>query len=112
MNDITITDPCVLFALRREARAFLQEFRPQQRFPGAPCRARFCGPEWLSVLVLESGIGPERAANAATWLLGRPALEQVPYRPKLVICAGFAGALEETLAVGDVIVATDIVDEE
>src|SRR5690242_21772412 len=43
-----------------------------------------------SVLVVETGIGPERATTAATWLLSRPSLEQVPYRPKVVIAAGFA----------------------
>src|SRR5207249_7526675 len=83
LNDIAITDPCVLFALRREARSFLQEFRPQQRFPGAPCRARFCGPEWLTVLVMETGIGKNRTEQALRWLLAKPALGNVPYQPKV-----------------------------
>ena len=47
-------------ALRRESHAFRQEFRPHQRFLGAPCRAWFCGPAWLTVLVLETGIGRAR----------------------------------------------------
>jgi adenosylhomocysteine nucleosidase len=110
LTELSIDDPCVLFAVRRESQAFCREFRPQQRFPGAPGRARFCGPEWLSVLVVETGIGPERAAEAVAWLLGRPALEQVPYRPKVVIAAGFAGALQANLAVGDVVLATEVVD--
>lgn len=111
LNDLAIDDPCILFALHREAQAFYREFRPQQRFPGAPCRARFCGPEWLSVLVLETGIGLESAAAAVSWALSRPGLAQVPYRPKVVIAAGFAGGLQDSLAVGDVVLATEVVDE-
>jgi len=112
MNDIAITDPCVTFALKREAHAFLQEFRPQQRFPGAPCRARFCGPEWLTILVLETGIGKGRTEEALRWLLAKPVLGNVPYQPKLVISCGFAGALQADLQVGDLILATDVVDTE
>src|SRR5215831_11620071 len=56
-DQLTFADPCVVFALGREAAPFLREFRPQQRFRGSPCRARFCGPAWLTVLVLETGVG-------------------------------------------------------
>ena len=111
MNDLVFDDPCVVFALRREASAFLREFRPQQRFSGAPCRARFCGPEWLSVLVLETGVGPQSAEAAVEWLLSEPRLGKVPCRPKLVVAAGFSGALQDGLAVGDVTLATEVVDE-
>ncbi len=111
MTELLIDDPCIAFALGREAGPFYREFRPQQRFPGAPCRARFCGPEWLSVLALETGIGAKRAGEAVGWLLSRPELEKVPFRPKVVIAAGFAGALQESLAVGDVILATEVADE-
>ena len=111
LTELIVDDPCVLFALAREAQPFCREFRPQQRFHSAPCRARFCGPEWLSVLVLETGIGPQAAGNAVSWLLSRPALEQVPYRPKVVIAAGFAGALQDGLAIGDVILATEVMDD-
>ncbi len=116
MSNRTVTDllafddPCVLFALRRESAPFLREFRPQQGFPGAPCWARFCGPEWLSVLVVETGIGPARAEAVLTWLLGAPKLGDVPYRPRVVLSAGFAGALQPGRAVGDVILATEVVD--
>src|ERR1700687_1186615 len=96
--------------MRRESAAFRREFCPQQRFPGAPCRARFCGPAWLSVLVLETGVGKEATQNALAWLLDGPLLENVPYRPKLVLSAGFGGALTPTLAVGDVVLATEIVE--
>jgi adenosylhomocysteine nucleosidase len=112
MNDIAITDPCILFSSRREARVFLQEFRPQQRFPGAPCRGRFCGPEWLTVLVLETGIGKDRTEEALRWLLSQPVLVNVPYKPKIVLSCGFAGALQPDLQVGDLILATEVTDFE
>jgi adenosylhomocysteine nucleosidase len=110
MSDITFDDPCLLFALRRESSAFRREFCIQQRFPGAPCWARFCGPSWLTVLLGETGLGAARMENALQWLLGRPMLENVPYRPKLVLSAGFSGALDDTLRLGDIVLATEVAD--
>src|SRR3954462_8202575 len=106
MSDILFDDPCVVFALRRESAPFLREFRPQQRFPGSPCWARFCGPEWLSVLVLEVGIGAARAEQAMKWLCGSRKLGDVPCRPKVVLSAGFAGGLRDGVRVGNVVLAT------
>jgi hypothetical protein len=96
--------------VRRESAAFYREFRPQQRFPGAPCRARFCGPTWLTVLVLETGVGADRTERAMAWLLGQPLFGSLSYRPKLVLSAGFCGALQAVRAVGDVILATEVAD--
>ena len=42
-DPLLFDDPCVLFALRHESAPFVRLFPVQQRFPGAPCRARFCG---------------------------------------------------------------------
>jgi adenosylhomocysteine nucleosidase len=112
VNELTINDPCVVFALGREAAPFYREFRPNQSFAGAPCRARFCGPAWLPVLVLETGLGPDAAARALDWLLAEPLFDNLRYRPKVVLAAGFSGSLEETLAVGDIVLATDVADME
>jgi adenosylhomocysteine nucleosidase len=112
VSDLSFDDPCVVFALRRESAPFLREFRPQQGFPGGPCRARFCGPSWLTVLVLETGVGTTAAEAAAEWLMKRPKLGEVPYRPKVVLSAGFAGALQPGMNVGDVLLATEVVDQE
>ncbi len=109
MND-SLTYPLLLFALRREASHFLQEFQPQQRFPGAPCRAYFAGPSWLTVLVLETGVGPDAATTALEWALNKPLFGNLPYRPKLVLSAGFSGGLSLTLRVGDLVLATEVVD--
>jgi adenosylhomocysteine nucleosidase len=111
VNEVLIEDPCVLFALRREARPFLREFAAQQRFAGAPCQAHFCGPTWLTVLVAQTGVGPQPTATALDWLLDRPQLGNVPYRPRVVLSAGFAGALQPGLLVGDLVLATEVVDE-
>lgn len=110
-TELLFDDPCVVFALRREARPFRSgEFRPQQRFTGAPCWARFCGPPWLSLLVMETGVGSTRTERAAEWLLGRPKFGNVVYRPKLVLSAGFCGGLQDGLEVGEIVLATEIVD--
>jgi nucleoside phosphorylase len=112
VTELLFDDACVVFALRREARPFRREFRPQQRFAGAPCWAKFCGPAWLSVLVLESGLGAERTQRAAQWLLDGPKLGNVVYRPKVALSAGFCGALQDGLHVGDVILATEVANTE
>ncbi len=115
MTDLVFNDPCLLFAVRRESQAFCREFQPNERFPGAPCPAWFCAPRELpelSVLVLETGVGMEPARAALEWALGRPLLEGVPYRPKLVLSAGFAGGLHPGFRVGDLVVATEVIDAE
>jgi adenosylhomocysteine nucleosidase len=108
--ELLFEDPCVVFALRRERGPFCREFRPHQRFAGAPCWAKFCGPAWLSVLVLATGMGRAPAERGLAWLLGRPMLGNLPYRPKLVVAAGYCGALQDGFHVGDIILATDVVD--
>jgi adenosylhomocysteine nucleosidase len=105
-----IDDPCILFALERERGPFCAEFRPNQVFAGAPCWASFCGPAWLSVLAVETGIGPANVALALDWLLSKPKFNGVPYEPSLLIFAGFAGALSNSLHVGDIVLADEIVD--
>ncbi|MFL5243464.1 MAG: hypothetical protein ACJ8FY_15270 [Gemmataceae bacterium] len=111
MTEITFSDPCVLFALRRESMHFRREFRSHQRFPGAPCWATFCGPSWLTVLVVETGMGADAANRAVDWILSKPLLGNVPYRPKVVLSAGFAGGLDQALKVGDIILASEVCDE-
>jgi adenosylhomocysteine nucleosidase len=60
--------------------------------------------------VVETGAGPQAAAQALDWLFSKPKLDQVPYEPKLLLFAGFAGSLVNDLHVGDLVLATDIVD--
>jgi adenosylhomocysteine nucleosidase len=60
--------------------------------------------------VVETGIGSERTRNALQWILGKPFLGNVPYLPKIVIAAGFSGALQEGYRIGDIILATEVTD--
>jgi adenosylhomocysteine nucleosidase len=103
-------EPCIVFALRRESQAFRREFPPTQRFAAAPCSARFCGPPWLSVLVLETGIGRAATERALDWLLCSPLVGNVAYRPKVVVSAGFCGALQDGWRTGEVLLASEVVD--
>jgi adenosylhomocysteine nucleosidase len=89
--------PCLIFALAREASAFYRTFRPHKRFPDAPCPARQCG----TVLVLESGVGARATDRALAWL---------PYRPSVILSAGYCGALQDHLHVGDIVFAQEVID--
>src|SRR6516165_1003223 len=112
LNDIIFSEPCVVFALRREAMYFRKQFEPEQRVPGAPCWAAFCGPEWLQVVVLETGLGAAAMETAIQWLLKAPLFGNVPLRPKLVLLAGFSGALRPGQRVGDLVLATEVADQD
>jgi adenosylhomocysteine nucleosidase len=112
MNDLRLSEPLLLFALRREAAGFLDEFEPQQTFPGGPCRAYFAGPSWLTVLVLETGVGAKAVEAALEWALAEPVFGNLPYRPRLVLSAGFGGALAPNLRVGDLVLADEIITPE
>lgn len=71
----------VTFALPEESRDFLRATRGRS-----------------DITVIHTGMGPEAAADATQDLLAR-------YRPEFVLSAGFAGALDPTLQLGDVILA-------
>src|SRR5262245_42569871 len=90
-----------LFALRRESAPFTRRLRLLCTFPDAPCPAALFNAGGQIVVVLETGVGCERAGRAATWLLN-----SIP--PRLVVAAGFAGALSRTLKVGDVLLASGV----
>jgi hypothetical protein len=111
LHQIALDDVCVLFALRRESMFFRREFPPHLCFDGAPCWAWFGGPAWLTVLQVETGVGAANVERVLDWLLGEPKLDGAVYRPKLVLFAGYAGALSPELKVGDLVLADAIVNE-
>lgn len=109
-TEVAIPVPCVAFALRREAMYFRRAYPFQQRFAGAPCCAQFRGPPGQAVLMLETGLGAAAMKAALLWCLRAPRLG-VPYRPRFVLSAGFSGALQPEQRVGDLVLATEVVDE-
>ncbi len=117
--DSVISDPCVVFALRRESMYFRRTYPYRQRFRGAPCRAQFRGSQGAdaprsgqTVLMLETGIGAAAMETAVRWCLSGPRLGDVPYRPRLLLSVGFSGALQPQQRVGDLVLATEIVDQQ
>ncbi|HZV04061.1 MAG TPA: hypothetical protein VE999_03135 [Gemmataceae bacterium] len=129
---LAITAPCVVFALRRESMYFRRAYRFQKRFPGAPCRAQIrgrfagrcrepsgtvgpasrAGPTAESVLMLETGVGADAMEAALRWCLSGPCCGDVPYRPRFVLSVGFSGALQPEQRVGDLVLASEVVDTE
>lgn len=77
----------VLFALKREASPFLRSCRDDR-----------------DIYVGITGIGLDRARAHVESLFAKR------IRPRVVVMAGYAGALRPGLGVGDVIVATEVVD--
>ena len=59
-----------------------------------------------SIVVLETGVGPDRARRAVNWFLD----QRRQGAPDLVITAGFAGALSRTLSIGDIVVASEVIE--
>lgn len=106
------TDPCLVFALRRESMHFRRAYSLRKRFAGAPCRAEFRARAGESVLMLETGIGATAMETALSWCLSEPRLGDVSYRPRSLLLLGFSGSLQPHLQVGDAIQATEIVDLE
>ncbi|MBI1916940.1 MAG: hypothetical protein HYS12_19705 [Planctomycetes bacterium] len=102
--------PCILFALRREAQPFYRHFDVRRRLTSAPCPAWLCGTSLERVLVLESGVGPERCGRALRWLTESYFPGQGLLQPLFLVAAGFAGALHDEYSVGDVIFATEVLD--
>jgi adenosylhomocysteine nucleosidase len=91
-----------LFALRRESAPFTRRLRFAERLP-APCPATLYETKRGPAVVLETGIGAKRAAAAIRWLLDN-------FEPRLVVVCGYAGALSATLRVGDVLLASEVVE--
>lgn len=101
--------PCLLFALNREAAPFLRGV-VKRPVAGSPCPAFLCGQPGRHLVVLETGVGASAVQTAFDWLLGQPTVDGAAYRPGLILSAGFSGALSATLAVGDVILASSVMD--
>jgi nucleoside phosphorylase len=118
-----ISFPCVVFALRREAMYFRRAYRFHQRFVDVPCRAELRSkkryqrpfsedkkPPDAFFLMLETGIGAAAMETALRWCLNGPRFGGMVYRPRLLVSAGFSGALQLEQRVGDLVLATEVID--
>src|SRR5574341_386756 len=91
----------IITACAHEAALVRRRLRVQQQTTGAAGRlwqGTLCGQE---VVVLQCGMGPERAAQAVLWL-GQH------YQLAGVLSVGFAGGLQAELARGDAVLVTQI----
>jgi adenosylhomocysteine nucleosidase len=107
-----IAHPCVVFALRRESMYFRRVYPFRQRFLGAPCRAEFRGTPLTRVLMLETGVGFAAIETALRWCLSGPRFGDLSYRPSLIFLVGFSGGLQSGQRVGDLVLATEVVDRQ
>lgn len=102
--------PCILFALERERLYLHDAIRIKDRFPDSPCPAFLCTDQSEHIIVMETGVGAIRTLRALDWLLGPPSREKI--HGQFVLSAGFAGSLDSSTRVGDVMLARDVVNEE
>lgn len=102
-------DPCIVFALRWEARPFLRVYRSVHRFRSAPFPLYRCRGPARAVLLAEIGVG-RQCAPRLEWLLREPVLDNFAYRPRFVLSAGYSGGLSEDVRLKDIVLASDIVD--
>jgi adenosylhomocysteine nucleosidase len=93
----------VVFALGIEAGGLLDRLKGVVATHGAGFVAREGGLEGKRIVVVESGVGKEPAARAAEALI-------LGHRPRWLISAGYAGALDKRLERGDILLANQIVD--
>jgi adenosylhomocysteine nucleosidase len=105
-----LDDPCLVFALGREARPFCRLFPGRRRFSDNAKAQRLTGVDGMSVVVLQTGVGEERMRHALDWLVRGPAWQGCTYRPRTIWSAGYSGALREDLQVGDVVVGDEVID--
>ena len=76
----------------------------------APVPVGFRGSGSRPALSIETGVGAAAMEKALLWLLSGPLLAGVPYRPSMVLSAGFSGAVVPGLGVGDLILASEVCD--
>jgi nucleoside phosphorylase len=92
----------VVTAVAAETRAVLAALRRVQRFPVPKLRAWEGEAGGRAVRVVQAGVGWERAGVA---------LRALPSPWAIVVSVGFAGALIDGVATGDVVLPTTIVSE-
>ena len=96
-------DVGVIFALPIEAGGFEDRIDGMLDIGGTPCRMKFGGLKGRHVVIAISGPGRDAAATATDVLIAG-------HRPRLVISAGFAGGLDDSLTQGDLFLPNELID--
>jgi adenosylhomocysteine nucleosidase len=97
--------PCILFALHREAMIFRRWFPSRRRLTGGPCPAAVHEIEGTTVVVAVTGVGAAATETALDWLLDG-------YRSSVLIAAGFCGALQPELRIGDLVMPRQVIQND
>lgn len=92
--------PLVCFALRRESRPFAAQFCERQALSLGSGAAWLCRRPGLSVIIVETGVGPGRTRATLDVL--------APLRPTALVAAGFCASLVDDVAPGDLIWAESV----
>jgi nucleoside phosphorylase len=61
-------------------------------------------------MLLHCGVGETRALQALQWLDQKPFVETHGIQPSCIISAGFCGALDDNMQIGDLVVPAKVVD--
>lgn len=107
MNGPRADGPWIVFALRRESKPFRRLLGRGTPFACADFPVHFYASEAGRLVLIEPGVG-ERVETALAELFCVPELEC----PPLVLLAGFSGALDGSLEVGEVVLGTEVVDDQ
>ncbi len=115
LPDDSETFSCVVFALAREATPFLRSFRNVRRID-APFRVWHAANSGAlqgnqprkSFHIVQTGVGRASIETVLDWLCSVARLPGGIYRPSFVLSAGFSGSLGPGLAVGDLVLATEV----
>jgi nucleoside phosphorylase len=94
----------LLFALERESVPLRRRLGPARCFANQHYRSFLYEALPQPLLLVETGVGVRRSEAALASLLGPGG------GPTLVLNCGFAGALHDNLQVGDIVVATEVID--
>ena len=93
---------CLVFPMGMELAPFLHRVEVRERWKEGKATFRHAYFEGTPLILVRSGIGPTRAAQA---------IRNLKARPSAILNVGLAGALNRELKVGDLIVASETVSE-
>jgi adenosylhomocysteine nucleosidase len=93
----------LVFAMPIEAGGLVDRLAGMIRTEGSGFVAREGGLDGRRIVIVESGVGRQRASRATEALI-------VGHRPRWIVSAGFAGGLDDRLKQGDILMADSIAD--